>query len=539
MSLRTATRLRRRAVSGLAVVAAVAALGTTVPRPARAQGRIWTPDLRTVVPAGGEIGAIAVSRTELLAATRGAVLVYDFVAESWRPPIEVPGAGASAITALGVDPVSGEIWVGTDGGELSRGMPGFRDWEPVSLPSFGAIERIIPYPSDASTWILAGGEWWRVESISSVGFAADAGEVPGPVRAQARRGQNDPYLAAARSSLGLDPELRRWRITDIARSPEPDEFWIATAGGGIVRFQSRRARREWLRFGLVTPGAASIARIGDRLWFGGDGRGRQNGVAAATPDLGRWWQYDAMQGAPSGFVADITDDGHRVWFAAEDGLYRFDPDAASTRSAWSRFTSSEGLPSNRVRSVLHHRGRIWAGTDRGLVALDTTGEALTGTLLMGGRAARLAVRGDTLWIASEQGLRVLPLSGPGSQGAPAAPPGVPSFIANGVALDVAIAEATWVLTDVGLFRLDTSSDPRPVGDAELQRVGPPLRLASDGRDVWVASPGGVAHWDAEVGRWEAFTVPLDIPAGPVLDVVPMGDDVWVGTPAGAYRLRWR
>jgi len=71
-----------------------------------------------------------------------------------------------------------------------------------------------------------------------------------------------------------------------------------------------------------------------------------------------------------------------------------------------------------------------------------------------------------------------------------------------------------------------------VRDAELQRVGPPLRLAADGRDVWVAGPRGVARLDAEMGRWEAFTVPFDIPAGPVLDVFAIarergGYGIWV------------
>lgn len=535
-------RPRTRAATAAILVATALALVTPGAAAAR-QAHLWTSDTRTLVTDGGNLTAVAVSRTDVYAATRDVVLVYDVVRREWRPPIPVPGAANAPITALGVDPTTGDVWVGTQSGELTRGLPGFASWETIAAPVRGAIQRIVAWPDDASTYVLAAGEWWRIEWASSFAESVGAASVPGPVRSRATAWPDDPYLAAARRSLGLDPELQRWPITDVVRGIEPDEFWIATAGGGLVHFNARRSEREWLRFGLVARGVATVARFGDRLWFGGDGRGRRNGVASAPPDLGAWAQYDASRGAPAGFVAEVTSDGRRLWFAAEDGLYRFDPARAGDRQAWTRVTSQDGLPSDRARSVLHHRGRIWVGTDQGLVALDTLGRRIAGPLLAGGRTSRIAAAGDTIWLASDRGLLALTVSASGDPtSAPATPvlPGVdPAAITGGRILDVATGSVTWLLGQAGIYRLGPDGLRGPLRDANLDRLGPLVRLALDGRDLWVAGRNGIARLDPESGAWEVFTVPADIPSGPVLDVAPAGSDVWAATPAGAVRLRWR
>ncbi|MGD8276746.1 MAG: hypothetical protein PVH00_01915 [Gemmatimonadota bacterium] len=542
--MRRAAAGRPRPRAAIAAIIASLAIAATAPDSALArQAHIWTPDTRTVVTAGGNLTALAVNRTEVFAATQDVVLVYDVARREWRPPITVPAALDAPITALGVDPTNGDVWIGTGSGDLVRGLPGFSGWETVAAPVRGGIQRIVTWPADASTFVLSAGEWWRIEWASSFADAIGAASVPGPVRARAADWPDDPYLAAARSSLGLDPELQRWPITDVVRGIEPDEFWIATGGGGLLHFNARRSEREWLRFGLVARGAATVAWLGDRLWFGGDGRGPRNGVASATPDLGSWQQYDARLGGPAGFVAEIVRGGDRLWFAAEDGLYRFDDDRAGDRRAWTRFTSQDGLPSDRTRSVLHYRGRIWVGTDQGLVALDSLGRRIAGPLLAGGRTSRLAATGDTLWIASARGLRSVTLSDSGLPASepvtPVLPGADPASVTAGPVLDLATGSATWFLSPAGIFRLGPEGLRGPVRDVNLDRIGPAFRLASDGADLWVAGRNGIARLDGASGAWEVFTVPADIPSGPVLDVLPLGADVWAATPAGAVRLRWR
>jgi ligand-binding sensor domain-containing protein len=530
----SAGRTRPAAAAGALAAAAIAgAFGLVHAR----QQRLWTPESRVLVTAGGEIAALAVSPSEVFAATRQGILVFDPLRSAWRLPLGPPDVRAASITALAFDGVGGELWIGTAGGGILRGPPGFRTWESVVAGVHGGIDAILPDPGDASVWILSRGEWWRAASSSALAESVPAARVPAPIREEALRGPDDPYLAAARGSLGLDPQLRRWPITDIARGLEPDEFWIATGGGGLVRYNRRRAARDWLRFGLVAPGAASVAFAGRHLWFGGDGRGRQNGVAAALPDLTTWQQFDATQGAPSGFVAEIAFDGERLWFAAEDGLYRLVVRDAGSRRAWRRLTTADGLPSERVRAVLHDDGRIWAGTDRGAVAFDTAGRKIAGPLLPGGRVARIARIGDGLWLAGDEGLRTLSPRAPAPL--PGVPPGLPAVLANGRVLDVAGVAGTWILAEAGLYHLDDSGLRGPIRAAALGRIGSPIRLSADAERLWVAAAGGIAHLDPVSGVWETFTVPGDIPWGPVLDVLPMGEDVWVGTPGGAVRLRWR
>jgi ligand-binding sensor domain-containing protein len=120
------------------------------------------------------------------------------------------------------------------------------------------------------------------------------------------------------------------------------------------------------------------------------------------------------------------------------------------------------------------------------------------------------------------------------------PPGAdPADVTGGRILDLTTGTATWFLTRAGVYRLGQDGVRGPLRDANLERIGPLVRLAGGGRGLWVAGQGGIARLDPQSGIWESFTVPADLPSGPVLDVLSAGDDVWVATPAGAVRLRWR
>jgi len=60
-------------------------------------------------------------------------------------------------------------------------------------------------------------------------------------------------------------------------------------------------------------------------------------------------------------LLQIFEESGVAWFAASDGLYRYDG------YVWQRFSVEHGLPSVFVRSVHVARdGRLWVGTDRGV-----------------------------------------------------------------------------------------------------------------------------------------------------------------------------
>jgi ligand-binding sensor domain-containing protein len=224
-----------------------------------------------------------------------------------------------------------------------------------------------------------------------------------------------------------------------------------------------------------------------------------------------------------------------MWFAAADGLFRLTENANTrTGSEWTRFTTRDGLASDQVRCILVAGGRLWAGTDRGLSAFDSSGQRVGGILLQGRRVSRLAVRRDSLFIASDEGLWVLPLGGIGegplrfTESAPFRRRVQDLILTDSVSVAIVEGQIYWL-----------DGPALPLRDGALERIGPAFRLAAEDQHLWVAGPRGIAHRDPVNGAWEAFTVPSDIPWGPVVDVLPEGDDVWAATPAAAVRLRWR
>jgi hypothetical protein len=139
-----------------------------------------------------------------------------------------------------------------------------------------------------------------------------------------------------------------------------------------------------------------------------------------------------------------------------------------------------------------------------------------------------------LFIASDEGLWVLPLAGIGEG---------PIGFSESATLrrrvqDLILTDSAGVAIIEGqIYTLDGPA--LPLRDGALERIGPAFRLAMEDARLWVAGPRGIAHRDPVTGAWEAFMVPSDIPWGPVVDVLPEGDDVWAATPAAAVRLRWR
>ncbi len=510
-----------------------------LPRGLVAQRHFWQPDERVLVSDGGIITGIAAGTREVYAAAPFGVLIWDIVFKRWKPPVPLPiEMIATRPAAVAYDAAGGAIWLGTDAGDLYTSVPGFGRWDRAPVNGRGAIDAIVPWPREGVIYVHAGGEWQRLQSTSLIAEPVSPASVPAPVLSAAQPTPNDPFFRAAQGTLGLDPRLRRWTMTDVATGPEPGEYWIATAGGGVLHYDRRMDRRDWLRYGLAGAGAASVAFVAGRLWFGSDGRGVRRGVAVADPELGEWQQFDSGDGAPSGFVAEIVPAFGVLWFAASDGLYRLDtsrrPDATGG-AAWTRFTGREGLPTDAARCLLPAQGHLWIGTDRGLAVLDSTGRP-SPALFAGQRVARLAARHDSLFLATDRGLWVL---------APGQPPGTaPAAYSTNPALrgrvnDVAVSDsATFAIVEGDLYRAD-GPPSGALRDAALDRIGPALRLAQQGETLWVAGPRGIARRDAQSGRWEAYTVPDDITAGPVVDVLPVGDDVWAATPAGAVRLHWR
>lgn len=524
--------------------------------PLRAQsGRSWRPGERVLVTRFAEVGAVAADLRTVYAASELGLERYDYMRRRWQTAVTVLD-GYPALerpVALAAEPGGNNLWLATATGGLYTYDLTFGQWRrsPVAAP--GPITSLVA--AGDGMWIYAAPDWLHVRYGSFFAEPVPPQQVPAAIRAQGgsaleRAARMDPFLASSLGSLGVSDRLRQWPVTSAAPGDRAGMWWLGTWGGNVLRFNGHTGEAERLEYGTIAEGITALAEDGQQLWFGGDGRGRWNGVTRASADLGDWRSWDSREdGAPDAAVLAIAPAPDAVWFAAGDGLYR--QDRRSPR--FLHVDERDGLPSGTVEALAASPGGgVWAGTRAGLALVGADGRVLA-RYLPGTPVHHLAVAGDTLWISSEAGLLTVPAV-PAAQPADTAAPdparrgaplpqqaaGAESAALRGrVLAAVPGAGAVWAVTADGLWRRDPSAGWAPVRDATLASIGEPLALAAEPKGVWIAGAGGIARYDATTRAWRSYTVGPDLPAGPVRAVLPMGDAVWAATPAGAVRLALR
>jgi len=536
---------------GLALVFGAAVLAAGPGGAAGQSARLWRPEERVLVSAFHELGAVATDLRRVYAASPAGLEIYDFVARRWEPPSTAEDGypAGETPTALAYDRFLDALWMGTASGNLYRFRPRSGEWDRVGAVAGGPVLRlVVPRdPREGDVFLATPAGWARLRRGSLFAEAVPEGGLPAEVRAAGtgpaadRLGREDPFFDALRGTLTLDDRLRRWPIADVAPADRPGRFWIATQGGNLLLYDGRRSAGEWLHFGLLSRGAAALATDGAGVWFGGDGRGPRRGVAYADTGLQRWAVHEAeSDGAPAGYVWDILPLRDAVWFAASDGLYRYDPRGRG-RAAWRRLTEADGLPASEALSLAPGQGGVWVGTRRGLAWVGDDGTARRAAGAPARRIHRLAARGDTLWIASDAGLWVLADGADPAARAAAPAPGSeaqPALRARVVDVRPA-ADAIYALAQDALYRLAAGAWSGPIREPGGGALGRLTALAAADGELWVAGDGGAARWDRATGLWTVFRVGGDIPEGPVRAVLPAGGHVWLATPAGALRLAWR
>lgn len=512
------------------------AAGAVVPAARAQSGQLWRPEDRVLLTAYQELGAVALDLRRVYAASPYGIEVYDFVARRWEPPIASDDGYPSDEwpTALAYDAFLDALWLGTASGGLYAYRLSFGQWERFALAR-GAIERIVADPALATDflYLMAGGGWYRLRRGTSTLEPVPPDEVPRR-GTSALPGETDPVLEAQRGTLGLDERLRRWPVTDIAPAELPGRYWLATAGGNLLYYDSRRMDAQRFRFGLLSRGTGALASDGPALWFGGDGRGPRRGVARSDVDLQDWTYFEPQDdGAPAGYVYDILPTSGSVWFAASDGLYRY----RRGEARWRRMIEGDGLPAGDATALAPAEGGAWVGTRRGLVYVTEAGYVSTPVLFPGQQIHDLLTSRDTLWIASDAGLWLLPLGEREPLRAPRAEE-QPALSRRVTDARPAFGEL-FAITEEALYRFDGARWHGPDREPARAGLGRLHTLAAAEGQLWLAGDGGVARWDASQRLWTYYLVHQDIPEGPVRDVLPAGADLWVSTGGGALRLRWR
>lgn len=538
----------------------IAAVTLLLASPVDAQRFSWQPGDRVLVGMLGDLRAIAASPRNVYAAGPAGVAVYDLIRDAWAAPLPFTNDMplGEEPSALAYDRTQDALWLGTANGALYTYALAFGRWERTGAIGAGPVLYLDAAPD--ALYIAMRDGWQRLPLGAFIADRIPEADVPSDVRQRARDalGGRDAALGAVRGTIGLDASLRRWPVTALTHGETPGEYWLATAGGGLIRYDARRMDARWLPIGLPTQGATAITIANGDVWIGGDARGPGGGIARTSTDFTHWTVLRSDEGAPGGLVREIVPSGGLVWVAAADGLYRLEVGAiqpgASARAAWRRITAADGLPTDRVAGVAAVSAGVWAATTEGLAFVGADGAVAPFTIAPGHTIVRAVAVGDTLWVASEEGVLIVPSADdptirPGDlvnvpQARPPAAFAAPGTqqhpLLRGRIADIAAGDGGIVaLAGDALFRYDGARWIGPDRGAEQAGIGRAFRVRTDGGRIWIAGERGAAVLDTATGAWTSYLVPADIPAGPVADVVADGEHVWLATPLGVLRLRIR
>lgn len=318
--------MSRIAVLFVALVAARAlALN---PQRALTQSRlsVWTSD--TGLPQN-TIDAIVQTRDGYLwIGTEEGLVRFDGVRFVVRDRQNAPALRSAFISSLYEAP-DGTLWIGTYGGGMARLRNG----------------RIEAFRAD-----LLGAD--RIREMHALGgalFAATAGG--GLLRIDGEQ------VTRFTMRHGL-PSERIWALEEDGAGG----LWVATHGGGVVRWRDSRVRERIA--GLPNEFARALLRDRDgTLWIGTDGGG-----VVAWRDGAIVRTLTTKDGLPNDHVRTLRRDRDgSLWIGTDSGLARW-------RGARAEFLGvAEGLPSPVVRSLSEDReGSLWVGTTGGLVRLSDT-----------------------------------------------------------------------------------------------------------------------------------------------------------------------
>lgn len=527
---------------------ALTALGLVALTPAMARSQIgpshWEADERIVVTDFQRVTALARAPDRLFAATDGGLVVRNVAFDRWEFPItREDGYPPSRIMALAWDRRDATLWMATEDARLIQLEPFNRRFiDEIRLNE--RVTRIIPSLDDPSRLLVQrGGRWFSLDPFSRQMTGVDAGAVDRAVAADFDlRGRSElltsARFAAARSFLATRGS-RRYQVTDVVPAMEPGQFWVASYGGFLFRYDAVTGQAAPVDYGLVGRGGAAVLADEDGIWFAPDEADDRYSITWADSALQVWrtWESESIGPAdrnlPSDPIRVLLRAGDELWVGGERGVYRFDGEE------WYREAAGQFGTGIRVLSLAVGPAGltgIWVGTDRGLYLLSEPGASVDAPSLGARRITSLASHAGLLWVGTDRGLAVFKASAgrPVAYFSAGQPRGrVWSMKASGDRLYVGIDRNVWWLEDKSWYRADA-----------LGVLAAPAS-ALDVRDgiVWIGSNDGLTVWNTVSGEQTRYSFAAgDLPTGDrgevgISAISAIGTGlVWLTTPAGAVRL---
>ncbi len=530
----------------LARIAAVVCTVLAAQPPSRLaaqSSRLWRPDERAYVTDLSRVTAVAATQTVVYAATPNGLAVYDAGFRVWRETVgPMDGYPGGLVTTMTADPSDDTAWLGGRGFWAAWHAFG-RRWETGTLP--GVAELVVLDARDPArgAFYRVGGQWHVVSRMGGVAMPAidvpPPGRRHGPLRADEVR-RRMPAFEAVRLRIERDDFLRSWPITAVAATPlgGGGDLFVATDGNGLFRVDAVSAQVERLPAGLLGSAIGAVAVRGGTVCAGSEDRlgTRRRALTCFDEELRRFEYFErgaGLAGLPGAEVRDVAIADRAIWLATEQGLLRID-----RRAQRAEQLRGDDLPSDDVGALMERAGGVWAGTTSGLVWVADTGRSRADPTDVSLAVSGLALRRDTLWLATSFGVL--------------ARPAAPDLEATSVRVRVegqVVQEAALAIGagDGGVLAATHNRLIWIAGDSAVWLPPPPLAvgggvgggevraIAADGDGFWVAGARGIGLLRPATAQWLAFIVPGDLPA-PAIDLLASGRWLWVATERGVLRF---
>ena len=494
--------------------------------------RAWRPEDRLVIRDYTRMTAVAAGLDRVFAVTPEAVLTLDARTRRWVQVAEapVPGALRNTLFAL-VDPLDHSLW-GATRSEWFHYQPELQLWDRGPAP--GGVVSIAFDRADPSIGLFLqtrGG--WAI--VPRTGGPAGASPPPTqPVRATRYEDalREIPSLEAFSPQFLASGRRVPARFTSAARSADGLGWFLGTDGLGLLWLDPAAIQPVRLPFGLESDRPVALFPAARGVWVLTEPTDVVGGAVTWIPgDVGEFRNLLGTFGTGLDFTRgyDLVGEGDALWAATDAGLIRLPSNGASSDV----LTEGTGLPDQRVYGLAAWRGTVYAATRGGIVRVDDTLTVERIAPDFPGPAFDVAVRGDTVYAGTPQGVF-------------AAPPGAAD-------LERPAESMTRVEALQGVQRLRWYGDTLAAlsRDALLYRaadgqwqVGPRLSsalgvlraLAPWREGFWIAGQRGVAFVTLGGGPGLALTAPGDLPGEPT-DVAVEGPWLWIATLGGVVRFR--
>ncbi|MFQ5530903.1 MAG: hypothetical protein ACE5FP_11230, partial [Gemmatimonadota bacterium] len=294
----------------------------------------WRADERVVVTDFQRVTALARAPDRLFAATDGGLVVRNEAFNRWELPITIEdGYPSSRVIALAWDRRDGSLWLATEDSRLIQLEPRDRRFlDEIRLND--PIRRIVPSNEDPSALLVQqGSRWFSLDPFSRQMVRAGPGATDRAVAADFELRERRELLTSARFEAArafvATRGPRRYSVTDVMPAAQLGQFWIASYGGFLFRYDSFSGQSEPVDYGLVGHGGGSVLADTNTIWFApGE---VVDGYAISQADLGleMWRIWDARSSGvtdrdvPADPIRVLLRVGSDVWAGGDRGLYRF------------------------------------------------------------------------------------------------------------------------------------------------------------------------------------------------------------------------